>query len=127
MGSGVIGNTSAFEAEVSRFEPWLPSNTSLFMVFYFSVFCYYNIVNLNKIFLIVAFLLVFLLGIFFGLNIKNKQDDKTPINPEPSSGSASCEYNGKSYQSGEGFPSADGCNSCSCEDGKVVCTLMACE
>lgn len=25
LGSGVIGNTSAFGAEDSRFEPWLPS------------------------------------------------------------------------------------------------------
>lgn len=40
----------------------------------------------------------------------------------------SCEYNGQTYGPGEGFPSDDGCNSCSCsENGEVACTLMACE
>ncbi|MDD3661593.1 MAG: hypothetical protein PHG63_00860 [Candidatus Dojkabacteria bacterium] len=38
-----------------------------------------------------------------------------------------CTYNGVTYEDGEGFPSTDGCNSCSCTDGEVVCTLMACE
>jgi hypothetical protein len=39
----------------------------------------------------------------------------------------SCEYNGKSYQVGEGFPDLDGCNTCSCdESGQVYCTLIFC-
>ena len=38
-----------------------------------------------------------------------------------------CLYGGKTYKSGDGFKSTDGCNSCSCEDGQVACTLMACE
>lgn len=39
-----------------------------------------------------------------------------------------CTYNGQTYQSGEGFKSIDGCNSCSCtETGEVACTGMACE
>ena len=37
-----------------------------------------------------------------------------------------CTYNGKTYQQGEGFKSMDGCNSCSCNNGEVACTLMAC-
>lgn len=38
-----------------------------------------------------------------------------------------CEYNGNYYAAGQGFPAADGCNSCSCdESGLVACTLKAC-
>jgi hypothetical protein len=38
-----------------------------------------------------------------------------------------CEYNGETYFVGESFPSADGCNTCGCQEGgKVACTLMAC-
>jgi hypothetical protein len=38
-----------------------------------------------------------------------------------------CQHAGKAYAVGEGFPSADGCNTCSCmEDGSVACTKKAC-
>lgn len=37
-----------------------------------------------------------------------------------------CQYNNKTYQDGEKVP-ADKCNSCSCDNGQVACTLMACE
>src|SRR6185295_5432189 len=38
-----------------------------------------------------------------------------------------CAYDGKPYAMGEGFPSSDGCNTCSCKgDDKVICTLKAC-
>src|SRR5262245_19182781 len=30
------------------------------------------------------------------------------------------------HHSGENFPSHDGCNTCSCQDGEVACTLKAC-
>ena len=36
-----------------------------------------------------------------------------------------CQYQGKTYQNGEGFK--DKCNSCSCADGKVLCTMIACQ
>jgi len=39
----------------------------------------------------------------------------------------SCKYNGQGYKNGEGFMAIDGCNSCSCKDGQVECTLMGCE
>lgn len=42
---------------------------------------------------------------------------------------ATCEYNGKTYQTGDMFPSSDGCNTCSCNpDGaqRVVCSNRAC-
>jgi len=38
----------------------------------------------------------------------------------------SCQYNGKIYKNGETV-SVDKCNSCSCDNGQVACTLMACE
>jgi hypothetical protein len=37
-----------------------------------------------------------------------------------------CQYNDKEYAEGQRFPSKDGCNSCVCSQGKVMCTLMAC-
>src|SRR5690606_6658734 len=48
--------------------------------------------------------------------------------PPGSSGAASvsCEYNGNSYEAGASFPSSDGCNTCSCSEGGVACTLRAC-
>ncbi len=40
----------------------------------------------------------------------------------------SCVVDGKSYQVGTSFPDADGCNTCTCEQGgKVACTLIGCE
>lgn len=41
-------------------------------------------------------------------------------------GPSTCEYNGKTYQHGENFPSTDGCNTCSCDAGRVACTEKAC-
>ena len=38
-----------------------------------------------------------------------------------------CDYNGKAYDVGEGFPADDGCNRCFCAAGGVVaCTKMYC-
>jgi fructose-specific phosphotransferase system component IIB len=37
-----------------------------------------------------------------------------------------CEYDGKVYEEGDSFKDSDGCNSCGCNNGEVVCTLMAC-
>jgi Pacifastin inhibitor (LCMII) len=39
---------------------------------------------------------------------------------------SACAYGGRSYASGTSFPSSDGCNTCSCQDGAVACTLRAC-
>ena len=82
------------------------------------------IMKINKILILVAFVIVFLFGILLGLNIKSVQSGGEPIdlNPFPKS----CQYNGKTYKSGERVLAEDGCNSCSCEDGRVACTLMAC-
>ena len=39
----------------------------------------------------------------------------------------SCSYEGNTYEDGDGFPSADGCNACTCESGTVSCTVKDCE
>jgi hypothetical protein len=39
---------------------------------------------------------------------------------------ATCSYNGNTYQEGDGFPSTDGCNTCSCGPAGVACTKRAC-
>ncbi len=39
----------------------------------------------------------------------------------------SCKYDGKEYKDGESFPATDGCNTCSCQNGRVMCTLRACQ
>ncbi|MCB9644379.1 MAG: hypothetical protein H6728_15005 [Myxococcales bacterium] len=37
-----------------------------------------------------------------------------------------CDYNSKQYSEGERFAATDGCNTCTCSQGKVMCTLVAC-
>lgn len=39
---------------------------------------------------------------------------------------ASCTSDGVTYSNGASFKSTDGCNSCSCDNGKVACTEIAC-
>lgn len=44
-----------------------------------------------------------------------------------SDAAVTCSYNNKTYNAGDGFPSTDGCNTCSCTPtGNVVCTKKAC-
>ncbi|MEM1009655.1 MAG: Kazal-type serine protease inhibitor domain-containing protein, partial [Myxococcota bacterium] len=37
-----------------------------------------------------------------------------------------CTYNGKTYKDGETFPAGDGCNKCTCTQGRAACTKIAC-
>ncbi|XP_065826701.1 kielin/chordin-like protein isoform X2 [Oscarella lobularis] len=37
-----------------------------------------------------------------------------------------CKYQGTTYRSGSKFMASDGCNTCSCTDGKVFCTMKGC-
>jgi hypothetical protein len=39
---------------------------------------------------------------------------------------AACVVDGVVYPDGSAVPSSDSCNTCGCNDGQVVCTLMAC-
>lgn len=41
-------------------------------------------------------------------------------------GEKNCDYGGAMHPHGSSFPSGDGCNSCSCQDGQVACTNKAC-
>lgn len=41
-------------------------------------------------------------------------------------GPRACTFMGRTYQEGETFPAGDNCNSCSCLDGEVACTDVAC-
>jgi hypothetical protein len=50
----------------------------------------------------------------------------TPTPPPPEPGQ-SCEAAGQTFPDGSGVPSGDSCNTCSCADGSVVCTLALCE
>lgn len=36
-------------------------------------------------------------------------------------------YGGQSHADGDTFPSTDGCNSCVCDDGETICTLIGCD
>lgn len=64
--------------------------------------------------------LILLVGIAIGFFL-GKIDTGNVKNLMP----LSCTYKGEKYKDGEGFQ--DECNSCTCENGEVICTLMACE
>jgi len=49
-----------------------------------------------------------------------------PCDSKPLGSVDGCTYDGKTYASGVSFPAGDGCNTCSCQDGKAACTLLAC-
>jgi len=42
-------------------------------------------------------------------------------------GSLNCQYKGVAYKNGDSVPSGDKCNTCSCSNGQVACTTIACE
>lgn len=57
----------------------------------------------------------------------NAKTDSTTPTDTPADSDGVCELNGKTYQVGESFASADGCNTCSCSSaGVITCTEMAC-
>lgn len=87
------------------------------------------------LFLIIAAGLAYFLFLVPSNTTKNKTDNSTPsvtptlseTNDNSSNESGICELNNKTYQVGESFTSADGCNTCSCSSaGVITCTEMAC-
>jgi hypothetical protein len=44
----------------------------------------------------------------------------------PACGGASCKEGGRTYEDGASWTCSDGCNYCSCDDGVVSSTTMAC-
>lgn len=88
---------------------------------------------ISKPIFILALVFFLLFGVLIGAslrtsqNIENPNNLGNPLNPiNINLFPKSCEYNGKTYKPGEGFRSDDGCNSCSCENGQVACTMMFC-
>ena len=79
----------------------------------------------KKLVVMILFILIFVVGIVFGMSLTNMKDNNQPLDIPLLT--KRCEYGGKTYASGDSFPDEDGCNSCSCEDGQIACTLMACE
>ncbi len=85
----------------------------------------------KTIFIIVLIINIFIFSvaalIFYKTN-QNKNNSNLPtISPTPVS-SVTCLLNDITYKVGESFPSADGCNTCSCaETGDVICTEKACD
>lgn len=70
-------------------------------------------IHKNNILILIAIVAIFLIGLFFGISLNGNFFPK------------SCEYKGNTYKSGQGF--TDECNSCSCDDGNVACTAIACQ
>lgn len=60
------------------------------------------------------------IGIIIGLAISRME-----VQPIREILPQSCTHNGVTYKDGEGFN--DECNSCSCQNGEVMCTAMACD
>ncbi|HPT65745.1 MAG TPA: hypothetical protein PK257_00345 [Candidatus Woesebacteria bacterium] len=80
--------------------------------------------------LIIFVFVMVALGLVFFKNQKNIDNsdsnfDTAESTPIPASGI--CFLNDKTYQIGESFASADGCNTCTCESADVItCTEKAC-
>jgi hypothetical protein len=75
--------------------------------------------------------LVFAIGLIVPFGMGVRQCERVEVgdqcNPDAGGKACGCDYDGKHYDSGDGFTSSDGCNECSCgDDGNVICTLRAC-
>lgn len=88
--------------------------------------------NLNSLAVFCSSAAVLLLMPLLGCGADKKPDANTAqqqkgqTSENGNSGGAPCDYDGVTYQSGDTFPSSDGCNTCACSDGRVICTLRAC-
>jgi hypothetical protein len=84
----------------------------------------------SGMYLLIAFLVILILGlggtVAYFLFFKGTDTDDTNGNGGGTV-SQTCTYGGATYDAGESFDATDGCNTCSCTDGEVVCTLVACE
>ncbi len=54
-------------------------------------------------------------------------DNATGTDQGNTTGEKRCEVGDAAYSHGEQFPSQDGCNQCSCDNGNVSCTERACQ
>lgn len=67
------------------------------------------------IFILASFVVGIAVGFMLG---------KSDLSSIPNMLPLSCSYNNQTYKNGESFK--DDCNTCSCQNGQVACTLMAC-
>jgi len=88
---------------------------------------------LKTLFFLSLFIFIGVVGVlgYFITNpvSKTNSDPKTTINPTtvPTQTGVTCELNGFIYTQGQSFPSADGCNTCTCVSvDNVTCTEKAC-
>lgn len=56
-----------------------------------------------------------------------QEPQEPPPPPPPPEPGQSCEAAGQTFPDGSGVPSGDSCNTCSCSDGSLICTLALCE
>jgi hypothetical protein len=91
--------------------------------------------NIFKIIFTIALVIFILVIIALGFTYFKSQKNSDSLNNNvvettPTQAPIStevCSLNDKTYQIGESFPSADGCNTCSCSsDLNIVCTEKAC-
>jgi hypothetical protein len=84
----------------------------------------------NKLFIAILISLLFItisVAAHFGQQNQFFKSQLSRLTSKPSDHLATCVNNGQTLQVGEEFQSADGCNSCACEeDGRVACTEIAC-
>ena len=88
----------------------------------------YNLSVMNTIFLHVAIIFIVLLSLFASGcsengDDENNDDDNKCACTEPPKGTQSDK---SCFAKGETMPAGDGCNSCYCEKGEWLCTLMDC-
>lgn len=97
----------------------------------------FNLIKVLFIFSLIIFLCVVgLLAYFYlnpnskktvDINLNNKQMIPTINSKNDNPTGVTCELNGFIYSLNQSFPSADGCNTCSCQSaGVITCTEMAC-
>lgn len=75
----------------------------------------------QKVILVIS-TLILLAGAIIGLVIGTARNDSTTNEPI----GKSCRFGGNDYTDGSSFASTDKCNTCSCQDGRVLCTARAC-
>lgn len=75
-----------------------------------------SVMKISKLQFILIVLACFVIGLIVGKYVNISPSAVLPL---------SCKYQGQTYLHGEGF--MDACNSCSCQNGQVQCTAMACD
>lgn len=73
--------------------------------------------------IILLCIVILIAGAIIGLVLGTAQTRS----PGQSMDEKTCRYNGIEREANDSFGSIDGCNTCSCNEGRVLCTARACE